>query len=54
MIPIVNFPSIVEKYAPHFEEVFSEEEVNVECDGELGIKVPVEFSIIEKGVNFRI
>ncbi len=35
-------------------KIFSDEEVDIEYDGELGITLPAELSIIEKGVNFRI
>lgn len=50
---ILKHPKVTMRRAKNV-KVFSEEEVNVECDGELGITVPAEFSIIEKGVNFRI
>jgi len=50
---ILKHPKVIMRRAKNV-KVFSEEDVNIECDGELGIKVPAEFSIIEKGVNLRI
>jgi YegS/Rv2252/BmrU family lipid kinase len=35
-------------------KVHSEEEVYTEYDGEMGEKLPAEFSIVEKALNFRI
>ncbi len=35
-------------------KVFSDEEVGIEYDGELGQSLPAEFRIIEKSLNFRI
>jgi YegS/Rv2252/BmrU family lipid kinase len=35
-------------------KVQSQEEVNIEYDGEMGEKLPAEFSIVEKALNFRI
>jgi len=35
-------------------KVYSQDDVRIECDGELGSGLPAEFSIIEKCLNFRI
>jgi diacylglycerol kinase family enzyme len=35
-------------------KVQSQEEVYTEYDGEMGEKLPAEFSIVEKALNFRI
>jgi YegS/Rv2252/BmrU family lipid kinase len=50
---ILKHPKVTMKKAKNV-KVFSDEEVSIECDGELGLRLPAEFSIIEKGVNFRI
>jgi YegS/Rv2252/BmrU family lipid kinase len=34
--------------------ITSEEEVNIEYDGEMGATLPAEFEIVEKGLNFRV
>ncbi|MFC2155407.1 diacylglycerol/lipid kinase family protein [Acidobacteriota bacterium] len=50
---ILKHPKVIMRRAKNV-KVFSDEEVHIEYDGELGAALPAEFSIIEKGVNFRI
>jgi len=35
-------------------KVYSDEEVNIEYDGEMGESAPAEFELIEKAINFRL
>lgn len=50
---ILKHPKVTMRRAKNV-KVFSDEEVQIEYDGELGTVLPAEFSIIEKGVNFRV
>ncbi|MCK4890745.1 MAG: diacylglycerol kinase family lipid kinase [Candidatus Aminicenantes bacterium] len=50
---IINHPK-VEVHRVKKLEVSSEDDINIEFDGELGGKIPVRFEIIEKVLNFRI
>lgn len=50
---ILTHPKVTMRRAKNV-KVFCDEEVNIEYDGELGETLPVELSIIEKGVNLRI
>ena len=50
---ILNHPKVTLRRAKKI-KVSSAEEVKIETDGETGVRLPAEFEIIEKGVNFRI
>ncbi|MBN2399337.1 MAG: diacylglycerol kinase family lipid kinase [Candidatus Aminicenantes bacterium] len=50
---IAKNPKVIILKARHI-QVHSQEDVYTEYDGEMGEKLPAEFSIIEKALNFRI
>ena len=50
---IVSHPKVTVNRAKKI-RVSSDEDVNIEYDGEMGQALPAEFEIIEKSLNFRI
>jgi YegS/Rv2252/BmrU family lipid kinase len=52
---ILTHPKVTYRRAKNIKVTsIDREEVHIEYDGELGINLPAEFQVIEKGVNFRI
>lgn len=52
---ILTHPKVTFRRAKNIKVTSTDrEEVHIEYDGEVGIKLPAEFQVIEKGVNFRI
>lgn len=52
---ILTHPKVIYRRTKNIKVTSTDrEEVHIEYDGEVGIKLPAEFQVIEKGVNFRI